>query len=94
MSEREEPRLPPKIYGVLLVGFRQVKNESSSHQRGVHVGTWKKGFRQKSKRGDFGKSKLSGLGGFLPVYQTPRGKGFFLPLAYFPFLGPEKRVFR
>ena len=29
--------------------------------------------------GDFGKSKLSGLGGFLPMYHAPRGNGFFLP---------------
>ena len=29
--------------------------------------------------GDFGKSKLSGLEGFLPVYHAPKGKGFFLP---------------
>ena len=28
--------------------------------------------------GDIGKSKLSGLGGFLPVYHAP-GKRFFLP---------------
>ena len=28
--------------------------------------------------GDFEKSKLSSLGGFLPVYHSPRGKGFFL----------------
>ena len=32
--EREESRLPSKIYGVPLVGFRQAKNESLSHQRG------------------------------------------------------------
>ena len=34
-----EPRLPPKIYGVPLVGFRQAKNESSLHRRGVRMGT-------------------------------------------------------
>ena len=62
-----------------MVSFRRAKNESLSHRQEVHVGTWKEGFRQRSKRGDFGKSKLLGLGGFLPVYQTPRGKGFFLP---------------
>ena len=28
--ERGEPRLPPTIYGVPLVGFHQAKNESSS----------------------------------------------------------------
>ena len=30
-------------------------------------------------RGDFLKLKLSDLGGFLPVYHAPKGKGFFLP---------------
>ena len=29
--ERGERRLPPKIYGVPLVGFRRAENESSSH---------------------------------------------------------------
>ena len=28
--------------------------------------------------GYLGISKLSGLGGFLPLYHTPKGKGFFL----------------
>ena len=37
--ERGEPRLPPKNYGVQLVDFRLAKNESSSHRRGVRVGT-------------------------------------------------------
>ena len=37
--EREELRLPPKIYGVPLVGFRRAKNESSSRRQGVRVGT-------------------------------------------------------
>ena len=69
---RGEPRLPPKIYGVPLVGFRRAKNKSSLHRRGVRVGTWKGGFHRRSKRRDFGKSKLSGLGGFLPVYHAPR----------------------
>ena len=36
-------------------------------------------FCRRSKNGDFGKSKLSGLGGFLPVYQASRSKEFFLP---------------
>ena len=42
------------------------------------MGTWKEGFHRRSNGGDFGKSKLSGLGGFLPVYHAPRGQGFFL----------------
>ena len=42
--------------------------------------------------GDFRKSKLSGLGGFLPVYHTLRGKGFFLPWLTF-HLWAEKRGF-
>ena len=71
MREKGEPRLPPKIYGVPLVGFRRAKNESSSHRRRVRVGTWKEGFLRRSKMGDFGKLKLSGLGGFLPVYHAP-----------------------
>ena len=37
-EKEERQRLPPKIYGVPLVDFRRAKNESSSHQRGVHVG--------------------------------------------------------
>ena len=49
-------------------------------------------FRRKSKRGDFGESKLSSLGGFLPVYHAPRGKEFFLP--WFTFhLWARKRGF-
>ena len=79
MRERGEPRLPPKIYRVMLVGFRWAKDESSSHRLGVRVGTWRVGFLRSSKREDFGKSKLLGLGGFLPVNHAPRGKGFFLP---------------
>ena len=43
--------------------------------------------------GDFGKSKLLGLGGFLPVYHAPKGKEILLTLVYFPSLGREKRVF-
>ena len=37
--ERGEPGLPPKIYGIPLVGFRRAKNKSSLHRRGVCVGT-------------------------------------------------------
>ena len=77
-----------------MVGFRRAKNKSSSHRQGVRVGTRKMGFRQRSKRGDFEKSKLSGLGGFLPSYHAPKGKGILPNLAYFPSLGRENRVFR
>ena len=42
--------------------------------------------------GDFRKSKLSSLGGFLPVYHTSRGKGFFLPWLTF-HLWARKRGF-
>ena len=56
------------------------------------MGTWKNGFRRSSKRGDFGKSKLSGLGGFLLVFHAPRGKGFFIPWLTF-HLWAEKRGF-
>ena len=73
------------IYGVPLVGLRRAKNESSSHRRGVCVSTRKEGFRQSSKRGDFGNSRLLGLGGFLPVYHAPRDKGFFIPWLIFHF---------
>ena len=84
--------LPPKILGVPLVGFRRAKNESLSHRRGVHVGTWKEGFHRSSKRGDFEKSKLLGLGGLLPMYYAPRGKRFFLPWVTF-HLWARKRGF-
>ena len=80
MHERrgESQRIPPKIYGFPLVGFRLAKNKSSSHRRGVLMGNWKEGFLRRTKRGDFGKSKLSDLGGFLLMYHTPISKGFFL----------------
>ena len=97
--EREEkreigdPRLLPKIYKVPLISFRQAKNKSSSHRRGVHVGTWKEEFRRSSKRGDLWKLKLSGLGGFLPVYHAPRGKGFFLPWLTFHLWAGKRGFF-
>ena len=90
--ERGELRLPPKIYGVLLVDFRLANNEILSHRRGVREGTLKEGFIQRSKRGDFKKSKLSVLGGFLPVYHSPRGKVFFFSWLTF-HLWVEKRGF-
>ena len=43
------------------------------------MGTWKEGFHRRSKGGDFGKSKLLSLGGFLLVYHAQICKGFFLP---------------
>ena len=91
---KRRDKFPPTIYEVPRVSFHQAKNKSSSHRREVHVGTLKEGFHQRSKRRDFGKSKLSGLGGFLPVYHAPISKGFFLPWLTFTFLGQEKTVFR
>ena len=86
--EREKMRakLPSKVYGVPWVSLHRAKNKSSLHRREVCMGTLKEGFRQRSKRGDFGKSKLSGLRGLLPLYHIPRGKGFFLPWPTFHFL--------
>ena len=43
------------------------------------MSTKKEGYRRSSKRGYFGNLRLSGLGGFLPVYHALRGKAFFLP---------------
>ena len=40
-------------------------------------------FAEDPSGGDFGKSRLSGLGGFLPVDHVPRGKEFFLPWLIF-----------
>ena len=37
--ERGESSLPPKIYGVPLVGFCRAKNESSARQREVCMST-------------------------------------------------------
>ena len=57
------------------------------------MGTWKEGFHQRPKRGDFGKSKLSGLRRFLPAYHAPRGKGFFLPWLSFHLWASKIGVF-
>ena len=57
------------------------------------MGTWKEGFRRRSKRGDFGKLNLLGLGGFLPVYHAPRGKRFFLPWLTFHFWAGKRWFF-
>ena len=76
-----------------MVGFRRAKNESSSHRQGVRVGTGKEGFRRSSKRRDFGKSNLSGLGGFLPVYQASKGKRFFLPWLNFHLWAGKRGFF-
>ena len=91
-EEDESQRLSPKIYGVSLVSFRRAKNESSSPRQRVRVGTWNEGFHRRSKREDFGKSKLSGLGGFRPVYPAPRGKRFFIPWFTFHFLAGKLRA--
>ena len=61
--------------------------------RVVHVSTKKEGFRRSSKKGDFGNSRLSGLGGFLPVYHAPRGKRFFLPWLTFHFWARKSGFF-
>ena len=61
-------RLLSSIYGVLSVRIRLAKSESSSTRRGLRVGTKKNGFHQRSKGGDFGKSKFSCLEG---VLETP-----------------------
>ena len=65
--EMEKLQLLSTIYGDQLVGIRRAKNEISSTQRGLRVGTKNVGFHQRSKGGDFGKSRISGYGGFLPV---------------------------
>ena len=56
-------------------------------------GYLKRGISSKIQRGDFEKSKLSGLGGFLPMYHAPRGKGFFLPSLTFHFWAEKKGFF-
>ena len=60
--EKEEGQeLPSKIYGVLLIEVRKAKNESSSHRRGLHVGTKNVGFAEDPNE-ELGKSKVSSLG--------------------------------
>ena len=50
--EKEESQgLLSAIYGDSSVEVHRVKNESSSHRRGLHVGTENAGFFQGSKRG-------------------------------------------
>ena len=39
------------------------------------------------------KLKLSGLGGFLPVYHAPRGKRFFLPWLTFHIWAGKRKFF-
>ena len=75
-----------------MVGFHRGKNKSSLHRRGVHEGTYKEGFRRRSKKGDFGRSKLSGLGSLLSVCIHLRGREFFL-LGLFSIFGPGKEGF-
>ena len=64
-KEREHFNLLSPILGVPLIGIRRAKSGSSSTRRGLRVGTKKEGFHRRSKGGDFGKSKFSGLGGVL-----------------------------
>ena len=57
-EKKENSKLLSLIYGVLSIGIRQAKSESSSTQRGLHAGTKKVGFHRRSKGGDFGKSNF------------------------------------
>ena len=69
------------------IGIRRDKSESSSTRRVLHMGTKKKGFHRRSKGGDFGKSKFSGLGGVLETSFgfTTLEEVWILPtLVYFP----------
>ena len=67
LSERErrkkggESKLLSTIYGVPSIGIRWANNESSSHRRGLRVGTESARFRRGPNE-EFGKSKVSGLG--------------------------------
>ena len=64
-KEKEHSNLLSPILGVSFVGIHQAKSESSSTRRGLRVSTKKEGFHRRSKGGDFGKSKFSGLGDVL-----------------------------
>ena len=64
-KEREHSNLLSPIPGVLSVGIRRAKSESSSTRRGLRVGTKNEGFHRRSKGRDFRKSKFSGLGSVL-----------------------------
>ena len=50
-EKEESQELPSKIYEVPPVEVCRAKNESSSHQRGLRVGTENAGFHQGFKRG-------------------------------------------
>ena len=69
VREREERnrafKLLYSIFGILPVGIRRAKSESSSTRRGLRMGTQKEGFHRRSEGGDLGKSKFLGLGKFL-----------------------------
>ena len=66
-KRKENPNFLLTIQGVSSVGIRRAKSQSSSTRRGPCVHTKKEGFHRKSKGGDLEKSRISGLGGFLPV---------------------------
>ena len=63
-SERKEKKesqdLPSKIYGVSSIEVRRAKNESSSHRRGLRVGTENARFFE-DPNNEFVKSKVSSL---------------------------------
>ena len=46
---KESIKLLSTIYGALLVGIHRANNESSSHRRGLYVGSENTRFRQGSK---------------------------------------------
>ena len=64
-ERKEHSNLLSPILEVLFVGIHRAKSESSSTRRGLRVGTKKEGFHRRSRGGDFGKSKFSGLGDVL-----------------------------
>ena len=59
--ERGEPMLPPKIYKVPLVDFRQVKNKSSSHRPRGMRGYLKRGISPKIQEGRFWEIEVVGF---------------------------------
>ena len=93
MRERGEPRLPPKIYRVLLVSFRRAKNESSSHRRGVCLGYPERGILSKIQEGRFRGIVIVGFRRLPTMYHAPRGKGFFLPWLTFHLWAGKKGFF-
>ena len=59
--ESESIQLLSTIYKISSVGIRKAKNESSSHRRGLCVGTKNVNFVMDPSE-EFGKSMVSGLG--------------------------------